>query len=146
MVRFLADTSCIVATLQPGHQQKRFALAALNQRIDRGEHLVVAGHSLAEAYSVLTRMPPPHRAAPAEAMAVLQASFIDQAEVVTLDSHGYGALLRRAAADGIAGGRIYDAIIAACAVQAKVTVVLTFNVRHFRDLLPANVEVNDPSE
>ena len=84
-----------------------------------------------EAYAVLTRLPPPHRLSPEDALALLEADFINPAKIVTLDRKAYVALLRRAPHDGILGGRTYDAVIVACALKGKVATILTFNEQHF---------------
>lgn len=60
-------------------------------------------HALAEAYAVLTRLPAPHRLAPADALAVLEGSFLEVARVVALDVDGYRSVLRRAGKEGISG-------------------------------------------
>ena len=146
MPRFLVDTNCIVAALQPDHPDKSRAGAEINRRMDAHHKMVVAAHSLVEAYSVLTRLPRLLRITPHGAMTAIQQSFIEQAEVVALDESDYVPFLRQAAEDDVAGGRIYDAVIAACAVQAKVDAVLTFNERHFRPLLPDSIDVVVPRE
>ena len=43
-------------------------------------------------------------------------------------------LLLRAPKNGVAGGRIYDAVIGACAEQGKASAVLTFNAGDFTAL------------
>ena len=43
-------------------------------------------------------------------------------------------VLLRAPKNGVAGGRIYDAVIGACAEQGKASAVLTFNVGDFTAL------------
>jgi hypothetical protein len=109
--------------------------------------MVLAAHALAEAFSVLTRVPRPHRLSASVALQVLRSSFLERAAaVVALDADGYIELLQRAPTEQIAGGRIYDAVIAACAVQARVNVLLTFNDQHFRPLLPREIEIVVPSE
>jgi hypothetical protein len=65
--------------------------------------------------------------------------------LAALEASAYEALLVQAPVHGIAGGRIYDAVIAACAAQARVDVVVTFNERHFRPLLPSHVRIVVPS-
>jgi predicted nucleic acid-binding protein len=93
--------------------------------------MFVAAPALVETYAVLTRLPPPHRLSSESAIVLLEGSFMRGAKVVTLDGKSYCSLLRSAPADGIAGGRTYDAVIAACAARAKVKVLLTFNEAHF---------------
>jgi len=77
------------------------------------------------AVAVLTRLPAPHRLAPADAWALVQANFAGPAAIVTLSGPACVALLGRLAARGIGGGRVYDEVIAACAAHAKVDALLT---------------------
>jgi predicted nucleic acid-binding protein len=96
--------------------------------------LVVAAPALVEAYSVLTRIPPPYRITPTDALLLLESNFIGERRLVSLLDSAYKSLLRESAGLGITGGKIYDAVIAECAVQAGVDTLLTLNERHFQDL------------
>ena len=142
---FFVDTSCIVAAVCGWHKHHLEAAAEIERRLEGKQRLATAAHALAEAYAVLTRMPAPHRLAPADALALIEGNFIDGARVVALDAEGYRSLLRRAANDGLSGGRTYDAIIAECAVRARAAVLLTFNTPHFQGLEPAHLRVVVPS-
>jgi predicted nucleic acid-binding protein len=142
---FALDTSCMVAAVCSWHERHQAAIAAIEERLGRGERLAVAAHALVETYAVLTRLPAPHRLAPADAWALVKANFVDHATIVTLNGHGHVVLLGRLAAMGIGGGRSYDAVIAACAGQAKAEAILTLDRRHF-DPPPKGVAVIDPSE
>jgi predicted nucleic acid-binding protein len=144
--RFLADTNCIVAAVRSRHMHHSAATSELTRRLNEGQVMLVAAHSPVEAYSVLSRLPPPERVSPADALSTIQQSVIDRAEIVALDANSYVAFLRQASERSVAGGRIYDAVIAACAVHAGADTVLTFNERHFRPLLPESGEVVVPSE
>jgi predicted nucleic acid-binding protein len=62
-VRFAVDTNCLIAAVCDWHGQHRVAAAEIERRLDRGEQMAVAVHTLTEAYSVLTRFPAPHRLA-----------------------------------------------------------------------------------
>lgn len=105
----------------------------------------MAAPTLIEAYSVLTRFPLPNRLAPADALTLIEQSFVGAAaDVVALGWEDYVRLFRSAPDQGIVGGRAYDAVIAACAVLASVDAVLTLNERHFRDLLPGSVAIVAP--
>jgi predicted nucleic acid-binding protein len=125
------DTSCIIPAVSPWHEHHELARIAINDYLNRSERLIVAASALVEGYSVLTRLPMPYRLAPSDALTLLQANFMEEAEVVSLDAECYLDLLARAPQESIVGGRIYDAIIAECALQADATVLLTFNARHF---------------
>lgn len=83
-----------------------------------------------ESYSVLTRLPRPHRAAPAEAFRALRTTFAN-VPVTGLSSGDFWPLLETLVNRGLFGGRIYDAAIAHVAREAGAEAILTFNVRHF---------------
>ncbi|MGH8575490.1 MAG: PIN domain-containing protein, partial [Gammaproteobacteria bacterium] len=127
MTIFLPDTSCMVAAMCSWHVQHQPVAAELERRMTRGEAMVVAAVTLVESYAVLTRLPPPHRIAPSDALALIAANFMNGVETVALGPDAYHALLRQAPTKGIAGGRSYDAVIAACASQAQAATLLTLN-------------------
>jgi predicted nucleic acid-binding protein len=121
--------------------------AEIDRRLCAGEAMVVAAHTLVEAYAVLTSWPPPRRLSPRDARTLIERNFVQAAaRVVDLDGPGYVDLLDRLATQGIASGRVYDAIIAACAEHAGVSVLLTFNPAHFRALVESAMEVVEPVE
>jgi len=121
----------MVAAVTSWHEHHERARVELEKRLGRREAMIIAGPALVEAYSVLTRLPAPHRLLPADALALLQANFMDSVEVVVLNGTNYRSLLKGAPGSGIAGGRTYDAVIAECARKAGVAALLTFNEKHF---------------
>jgi predicted nucleic acid-binding protein len=133
----------MVAAVCTWHEHHAAAVAGIERRLARGERLAMAAHALVETYAVLTRLPAPHRLAPADAWALVNANFVKRATVVALSGMAHTTLLAELAATGVGGGRTYDAVIAACARQAKVAVLLTFNPRHF-DPPPEGVAVVQP--
>jgi predicted nucleic acid-binding protein len=120
----------MVTVVCPWHTHHTRATQEIDRRLTHGEEMVIAAPALVEAYAVLTRLPPPYRLAPSDALTLLEANFMGT-KIIALDGKSYRSLLLKAPDDKIAGGRIYDAIIAACALQAKVATLLTFNERHF---------------
>ncbi|MGH7821496.1 MAG: PIN domain-containing protein [Candidatus Binatia bacterium] len=131
MPAFLPDTSCIIAATCGWHEHHERAAAELERRLARRETMAIAAPALVEAYAVLTRLPAPHRLRSEVALALLEANFIAAGKLVALDARTYRALLREAPRAEIRGGRTYDAVIAACALRAKVGALLTFNEQHF---------------
>lgn len=129
-MRVLVDTSCLVAAALPQHEHHAATLAALARRRATGQAFVLAAHAVLEAYAVLTRLPPPHRLGPADALAVLDRNW-GKTETVALTGPETWRLVRQHGATGTAGGRVYDGIIAACARKGRADEVLTWNVRHF---------------
>lgn len=134
MASFLPDTTCMIALVCGWHPDHPQSSTEFSRRLSRGEELVVAAPALVEAYAVLTRLPPPYRIAPADALFLLESNFMGDRRLVSLSERAYESLLRESAGRGIAGGQVYDAVIAECAVQAGVDVLLTLNERHFQDL------------
>ena len=80
---------------------------------------------LVEAFSVLTRLPPPHRAPAAIVTAFLRERFREAP--FSLPARRYAGLLQSVTAAGIGGGAIYDALIALTVRQAG-AVLLTRDV------------------
>jgi predicted nucleic acid-binding protein len=104
--------------------------------------LVLAAHSLAETYAVLTRLPPPFRLRGADARSLLEANWA-KTETVHLTGPETWSALRAAEERGVTGGRTYDALIAAAALKARVDLLLTWNVKHF-DPFREDLEVAAP--
>ena len=80
----------------------------------RGRDIALAGHALAETYSVLTRLPGDLRLSPADAAKLLAARF---AGPLLLPNAEMAKLPERLAALGIAGGAVYDALVALAAAH-----------------------------
>ncbi len=144
MRTFAVDTSCMIAALCGWHERNAAAVAEINRRLDRGERLATCAPALVETYSVLTRLPAPHRMSSQDAWQAIEANFVRGRSVVALDTTAYVAVLRQLASEGIGGGRTYDALIAACAAITKANTLLTFNRRHF-DPPPQGVAVIEPA-
>lgn len=144
MAGFTPDTSCMVAAVCGWHEHHARAAAAIERRLAAGEAMLLAGPALVETYAVLTRLPPPHRLSPATSLRLLEENYFAAGQIVTLDGRAYRALLRRAPAEAISGGRVYDAAIADCAVKAKATALLTFNEGHFAPLAQLGLAIVVP--
>jgi predicted nucleic acid-binding protein len=109
------DTSVVVAAFVSWHEGHRAALAALS----RGSRL--PAHVATETYSVLTRLPRPHRVTAEVVVGYLTERFNDS--WLTLSQNEQSALLREASSKGITGGAVYDALIAVTARHAGATVL-----------------------
>jgi predicted nucleic acid-binding protein len=144
MAGFLPDTSCIVAAVCAWHPHHEPAASEIERRMEMGEPMILAAPAVVESYAVLTRLPPPHRISPGDALALLEAGFMDVGRTLALEADGYRTLLRAAPEAGIAGGRTYDAVIAACAVAGSAETLLTFNAAHFSSLPLSGVEIVVP--
>ncbi|HLY62858.1 MAG TPA: PIN domain-containing protein [Terriglobia bacterium] len=133
MARFLLDTSCMVAAVCGWHENHSPTAKEITGRLAQGQRLVAAAPALVEAYAVLTRLLSPHRLSPENSLAVIEANFVHNAQVVSLDNKSYMRLLHHAPTPGIYGGRSYDAVMAEWALQAQVAALLTLNGAYFKD-------------
>lgn len=110
------DSGVVVAAFASWHEAHEVARA----EVSRGPG--IAGHALLEAYSVLTRLPAPHRA-PAQVVATFLDRVIGE-ECLALTGPGY----RRFVIDDLpsahlTGGSAYDALIAATVREVDGTLV-----------------------
>lgn len=136
------DTSVAVAALLTWHERHDAAARALGRLLGASEGLVVPVHVLVESYAVLTRLPPPHRLSPSDAMSLLEANF-RESKLASLASRSVWPLLARLAETGIAGGTTYDAMILEAARGAGAGGMMTLNGRDF-ERFDAGIEVLEP--
>lgn len=137
------DSSVLVAALTTWHENHDEARAALEDAMEAGGGLVLPADVIVEAYSVLTRLPSPHRVSPSDALGLLEGNFTG-ARTVALAAAEIWRLLRDLAADEVSGGAVYDARIVAAAVKGGASRILTLNARHFARLAPDGLAVVVP--
>ena len=143
MGRYLLDTSCLVAAVCAWHEHHEVTLGDIERRRRSRETPVIAGHSLVESYAVLTRLPAGHRLSAQDALTLLETNW-GEAEIVTLAPSEHWKALRAARDQSVAGGAVYDALIAACAVKGRVRTLLTWNLAHFERFAGPGLEVAAP--
>ncbi len=115
MTRAAVDTSVAVPYLMRSHRSHD----EVRRELGRFE-LVLTGHSLVETYSVLTRLPGDSRLAPPDAVRLLESNF---APVVHPATETRSTLVTHLASCGVAGGAVYDALVALAARDAGVGLV-----------------------
>ena len=143
MSAFLLDTSCLVAAVCGWHRHHDATRRDIERRNAAGEDLVLAAHSLAEAFSVMTRLPEPHRLRPEDALELIEANW-GETRLVALTGSDYRSTLRRCRDAGIGGGAVSDALTAACAVKARVETVVTWDLAGFERFLEDDPAVRTP--
>ena len=109
------DTSVVVAAFASWHEGHRGAATALARKPR------IPAHVLIESFSVLTRLPAPHRSPP-EAVASFLDEHFPQAPL-GLPAMALRALVRAAVAAHVSGGAIYDALIAETVKRAGATLL-----------------------
>lgn len=92
-------------------------------------------HSLAEVYATATRLPGAHRLSGEQVLLFLE-NIRERLTIVTLAAEEYYKALKEAAAAGIVGGTVYDALLAQCASKAGAETIYTWNIKHYQQLGP----------
>ena len=146
-VSVFLDTSVLLAGLVDFGPQSAPAQSLLHAVAEK--HVTGAGtawHCCLEFFSVSTRLPPEFRLTPAVAAQLLEDEVFGRLAVHDLPAADRLAMMKAAARDGTAGGRIYDAHIAEVARAAGAAVVVTDNRRHFIAALRHGIRVETPRE
>ena len=107
--QILIDTSVAVALLVGDHEHHLATMGAIADR-----QLGLSGHAAFETFSVLTRLPPPARRPP-DVVARLLADNFPQNRFLSPDRAA--VLIEAIGKAGIAGGSVYDALVAATAIE-----------------------------
>lgn len=134
----------MIAAICAWHEHHGPAAGEITRRLQAREPMLIAAPAVVEAYSVLTRLPPPYRLGSGDAVRLIEASFIGPGRLIALEAKSYRTLLRRASENQIVGGRIYDAVIAECALQEEDVDLLTFNEDDFASFARQGLEVIVP--
>ena len=109
----LIDTSVAVALVAAGHEHHQATRKAIG-----GRSCGLSGHAAFETFSVLTRLPPPSRRTPEAVARLLAHNFPDSR---FLGVPAAKRLHARLAPLAIAGGAVYDALVAAAAAEHGIT-------------------------
>lgn len=110
-----ADTSVVVAAFASWHERHD----AARREVDSGIRLIE--HCALETYSVLTRLPPPHRAAAAVVRAFLEARF--PRPYLRLSARAFRDFVLALPDRAVTGGAAYDALVAAVAAAHRAELV-----------------------
>jgi predicted nucleic acid-binding protein len=102
-----ADTSLVVAAFASWHERHELARPVL----DAGVRLIE--HCALETYSVLTRLPPPHRCSGAVVRDFIRSRF--PRPFLRLDAEAYKEFVLGLPEHDVTGGAAYDALVAATA-------------------------------
>ena len=115
MSKVALDSSVAIPLLMRSHPEHRTVRRLIGTR-----EVSMTGHSLAETYSVLTRLPGDARLLPSDAARLLSTGF---AAPMLLDPIIAADLPQLLAAHGVAGGAVYDAMIARSVKGGNVTLL-----------------------
>lgn len=127
------DTSVLVAAFCHGHVHhspsfKRFSAA-------EKKNSACGVHSLAEVYAVMTALPVKPMI-PAEQALLFVEEVRDRLTLISLSAEEYFDTIHEASLRNFTGGRLYDALLLACAAKSKAQVIYTWNLKHYQSLAP----------
>lgn len=127
------DTSVMIAAFWGDHTGHD---ASLGVFVEATRETAACGvHSLAEVYATMSALPVRPAPAPEQVFLFVQ-EVMDRLTPITLDPAEYLATIRELAERGIAGGRVYDGLLLACARKSGAEMIYTWNVKHFRQIAP----------
>ena len=135
-MRVLLDTSVLVAAIVEAHPMHSVALPWLQRTKAKVDTGLVAAHSLAELYAILTTLPLRRRIAPALAWELIQRNVLAALEVVALTVDDYAVVVARLSEMGMAGGVTYDALILEAADKGQADRIVTLNEADFQRVAP----------
>lgn len=132
-VKTFLDTSVLIAACDAEHYHhaRSFPLLSAATR----ETTACGAHTLAEAYSVLSRFPGGQRQRP-EFAGLLVEQMAARMTVVSLTVREYENTIREAADSLLAGGVIFDALLLTCARKVNAEHIYTWNEKHFHMVAP----------
>ena len=131
-MKTLFDTPVIIAALVESHPMHGRAFPWLKQAKEKKFELIVASHTLAELYAVLSTLPLKPRISSSVAWRLIKENIESISKIYSLTPAEYSSTIKSMSDMGLIGGTIYDALIAKVAQKAKVERLLTLNIDHFR--------------
>jgi len=135
-MKILFDTSVLVAAIVEPHPLHAPAFSWLKRARAKEFDMLIAGHTLAELYAVLTTLPISPRITPGIAGHLIHSDVEALAKMVSLSPSEYSSVVKRMVDLGLSGGVIYDAIIVMAAKKSGVDHILTFNIDDFKRVWP----------
>lgn len=135
-MKFLLDTSTLLAALLPRHSAHGRAYPWLYRATWPGENGLVASHSLAEVYVNLTRLPGQPPLEPLQAQQVIDRDIIPHCTIIELTSQDYQTVLKHLSNLRIGGAAVYDALIVYAGIKGDAEQIITLNPRHFQRVYP----------
>ena len=140
-MKILFDTSLIIAALVESHPMHIRAFPWLKKAKAEDFDLVVASHTIAELYAVLSSLPIKPRISPSVSWRLINENIVSLGKIVSLTPAEYSSTIRQISEFGLVGGIIYDALIAKAAQKSKVDRLLTLNLEHFTRVWPEGEKI-----
>ena len=132
-MKVFLDTSVVIAAFWGDHRDHD---ASLRVFAEANRKTGACGiHSLAEVYATMTVLPVRPLLAP-EQVFLLVEQITERLATVVLDEAEYLQTLRESAERRLSSGRVYDALLLACARKCQAETIYTWDLKHFRQIAP----------
>ena len=132
-MKLFFDTSVLVASFVSGHPHHQASLKLFAPATPKDSACGL--HTVAEVFAVLSSLAVKPPISPEQA-----ALFVDEVRLrltaVSLTVAEYYDALKAASERGLAGGRIYDALLLQCARKSGAELIYTWNLKHFQAIAP----------
>lgn len=140
-MKVLLDTSVLVAALVEAHPRHAQAFPWLQRMRSADVQAVIAAHSIAEIFAMLTLLPLRPPIAPSAAWTLVEQSVLPFVETVDLSSSEVREAIQNLSRRGLTGGVTYDALIAETARKAHAECIITLNGGDFRRVVQEDTPV-----
>ena len=127
------DTSVLVAAFWGGHTHHHASIRSLAAADKKQSGCGI--HSLAEVYAVISSLPVAPAIPPEQVLLFVQ-EMRSRLALISLNEQEYFQVIQGCAERGFTGGRVYDALLLACAAKSGAQTIFTWNVKHFRAIAP----------
>jgi len=127
------DTSVLVAAGQVTHVHHERSFTRLTAASKTRSACSL--HTFAEVYATMTAIPHKPALPPEQVMLFIQ-SLENRLTPIVLNVEEYLYALEKVAARGLTSGKIYDALLLACAAKSQAHVIYTWNLKHFHAIAP----------
>lgn len=143
-MKILFDTSVIIAALVDQLTNHDAAFETYLQFSSDPNQGYCSTHALAECYAVMTALPLPRRILPDEARRLIEDSIRGRLAIVELNTQHYIRAIDRVASEGASSGLVNDALHLEAAIEIGCTRVYSYNLAHFRRIVPPEIELLAP--
>src|SRR5260370_37463106 len=106
--RFGLDSNVLIALLSDWHEHHGKTLTSYERWLRKSAVPVIPVQAILECYSVLTRLPAPHRLPPEAARLAIEETFSRTAVIAALQPKGAWSAVDKLARLGVGGGAVYD--------------------------------------
>ncbi len=143
-MKYLFDTSILIAGVLSEHHQHHVAKPWLVSAIEGKLEMFICNHTLAELYAVLTKLPFSPKIQPSAALALIEHNILKIGSMINLTTRDYHHILEDMAQNHLSGGVIYDRLIYQAAIKSGANKILTLNKKDFDRFKSDNVDIISP--